>query len=77
MSEPVLKNAVESLIREKRGGKELDFGPRIDPISVYIERELDRLDMHDIEFKNQSAPIEKLDQIFFDALEETWKCKIS
>jgi len=40
VTEPILKKAISTLIKRKREGEELDSGPRIDPISEYIEKEL-------------------------------------
>ena len=40
---PRLRTDVDTLLEAKRGGQELDRGPRIDSISEFLERELERL----------------------------------
>ncbi len=45
LDEPGVKAAVEDLIRRKKGGEELERGPRIPPISSFLQRELDRLSL--------------------------------
>ncbi|HSL85003.1 MAG TPA: nucleotidyltransferase domain-containing protein [Thermoanaerobaculia bacterium] len=43
LEEPGLRRDIEALLRAKRNGQELDRGPRIDSISEFLERELERL----------------------------------
>jgi hypothetical protein len=43
IDDPRLRTDVEALLEAKRGGQELDRGPRIDSISEFLERELERL----------------------------------
>jgi predicted nucleotidyltransferase len=70
--EPALKQAIDELIQAKRDGKELDYGPRIAPISEFIEQELERFENYKIDIDKVSAPIEKLDEFFLQALDEVW-----
>lgn len=72
VEEPVLKKAIDELIRAKRNGEELDYGPRIAPINEYIEKELERFEDYRVEQEKVSPPIEKLDEIFLHALDEVW-----
>jgi predicted nucleotidyltransferase len=43
LDDPGVKAAVEDLIRRKKAGAELTRGPRIPPLSDFLQRELDRL----------------------------------
>ena len=43
LDEGELKTTIEQLVADKKAGKELDKGPRIDIISNYIDKELTRL----------------------------------
>ncbi len=72
VTEPRLYKAINALIQLKRDGEELDFGPRIDSISEYIEKELERFENYQVEYKKVSTPIEKLDELFLSTLSEVW-----
>lgn len=72
VTEPVIKTAIDSLVEAKKEGKELDYGPRIDPISEFIEQELDRLENCDMKFINKSAPVSQLNNLFLEALGKVW-----
>lgn len=71
---PELKSEIERLVAAKRGGEELDRGPRIEVISDYIERELARLE--GIQFGDKyikpARPVEEFNQVFRAALDEIW-----
>lgn len=43
ISDPELKSAVDDLVETKRSGFEGDYGPRIEPISRFVEEQLARL----------------------------------
>ena len=73
ISSPELKNAINELLADKRQGKELDRGPRISPISDFIESELQRLDAKEIKYPKPSSPIEELNVIFREALNTVWQ----
>lgn len=65
-----LKRAIEELLEQKKAGKELDSGPRIDVIREFIERELRRLEA-ELKVGERTKPAsEKLDQFFRSALDE-------
>lgn len=69
-----LKLALDDLLAKKRAGSELDEGPRIEPISRFIEAELAR---HDA--AGPSAPSHppvgpaELDPVLLSALDEAWR----
>lgn len=69
---PDLKLAIDALIQAKRDGEELDYGPRIDPISDFVENELQRFENYEVENKTTLPPVDKLDQLFIEALDEVW-----
>jgi uncharacterized protein len=67
---PDLRHAIEELLEQKKAGRELDSGPRIEVISEFIERELRRLEVElkvDVRAKPES---EKLNEFFRSALDE-------
>ena len=70
--EPELKKAIDTLIQSKRKGEELDFGPRIEPISQFVEQELEHFVNFKIEHEKHIAPIDKLNDLFIEALDEVW-----
>ena len=72
VDDPVLLFEINSLMEKKRGGAELDEGPRIPPISDFIEGELTRFEGMAFDYGNNAAPIEKLNAFFRNALEEIW-----
>lgn len=67
-----LKEAILQLIEEKRGGAELKSGPRIAPISDFIERELARLETMTVQPGQKPGVTDRLNQLFRDALKEVW-----
>ncbi len=71
---PALKREIDNLIRAKRRGEELDRGPRIQPISDFIEAELERLGSEQFEhdYGQPVAPIEELNRVFRTAIEDVW-----
>ena len=72
VTEPGLKDAIETLVQAKRDGEELDYGPRIDVLNEFIEQQLERFKHYEIKYQKQRAPIEKLDELFIRALVEVW-----
>lgn len=75
--EPKLKRAIGSLIAAKRAGQELDRGPRIDPISDFIDHEMERFENRKFNYDKPPDPTEKLDELFVNALAEVWGTGIS
>ncbi|MFN2236965.1 MAG: nucleotidyltransferase domain-containing protein [Anaerolineales bacterium] len=72
VSDPGLKDAIHSLLTAKRAGQELDRGPRIDPISDFIDQEMGRLEGQSFDYDKPADPIEQLDALFRSALAEVW-----
>jgi len=72
VTEPQLKQAIDALITAKRKGAELDYGPRIEVISQFIEKELARFEHLEVEHEKQVAPLKKLNDLFVSALREVW-----
>ena len=74
---PALRQAIDDLVRAKRQGAELDYGPRIEPISAYIEAELKRLahKQFEHEYGKPVVPMHELNRLFRAALEEVWAWK--
>jgi uncharacterized protein len=67
---PELRRAIEELLERKKAGYELDTGPRIEVISEFIERELQRLEA-ELKVDERAKPAsEKLDEFFRSALDE-------
>jgi predicted nucleotidyltransferase len=71
---PELKEGIEKLLESKRGGEELDRGPRVEPISAFIEGEVARLQGRRFgeEHEMIAAPAEEFDELFRWVLEEVW-----
>jgi predicted nucleotidyltransferase len=73
---PELKEAIGALIKAKRRGEELDRGPRIAPISEFIESELARLEEAQFESnrdKSISSSIKDFNVLFRMALDKVWE----
>jgi predicted nucleotidyltransferase len=71
---PKLKEEIGKLIEAKRRGEELDRGPRIAPISEFIEGELARLEnkRFEREYHRPTAPVDEFNGLFRSALDEVW-----
>jgi uncharacterized protein len=68
-----LKKAIDLLLKRKMAGDELNLEPRIDPINLFLNEEIIRLEEYarslSVDVKD---PIERLNQIFRETLEEVW-----
>lgn len=73
IDDPVLKAAIAQLLHDKRAGAELDRGPRIEPISAFIEAEMDRLATLDITPAPKPGTLEELNVFFRSALTTLWE----
>jgi predicted nucleotidyltransferase len=69
--DPELRIEIDRLLAEKRAGAELDRGPRIEVISEFIERELERWETYEIVNHKSSSLTDKLDGLF-SALQKTF-----
>ena len=76
VTEPVLKLEIDRLLAAKRAGTELDRGPRIVPISEFIERELERWEQQEIAHHRGRLSRDKLDDLFRESLAEVWHYSI-
>jgi predicted nucleotidyltransferase len=65
-----VRTAIRDLVAEKRAGRELDRGPRIAPISDFIEAELDRWEDARFTHQREKPPAEHLNVLFREALHE-------
>ena len=74
VGDPALKEEIGRLMEAKRRGEELDRGPRIAPISDFVQSELARLEGKRFEHENGGlvAPAEEFDRLFRLALDEVW-----
>ncbi|MBF0528563.1 MAG: nucleotidyltransferase domain-containing protein [Deltaproteobacteria bacterium] len=72
VTEPDLRMEIDRLLAAKRAGAELDLGPRIEPISRFIEHELERWEKYEIENNKLPAFTDKLDELFRESLAEVW-----
>lgn len=73
VTEPDLRTEIYCLLAAKRAGAELDRGPRIEPISQFIERELKRWETQEIVNHKRLAFTDKLDDLFRASLAEVWQ----
>lgn len=69
---PELVGAIEKLLKEKESGLEGDQSPRIEPISRFIETELERLKDFGAEKKSPPPPVEPYNQAFREILRSAW-----
>ncbi len=67
-----LLGEIDSLIALKSQGDELAIGPRIPEISEFIETEIERLESMRLTQAGSLAPIEEMDKVFRQMLEEAW-----
>lgn len=73
VTEPALRTEIKGLLAAKRAGAELDQGPRIEPISQFIECELGRWETHEIMHHKRPAFTDQLDDLFRASLAEAWQ----
>ncbi len=69
IEDPALRQAIEQLLAEKRQGLETAYGPRIAPISDFIEEELARHASRLQTLTRPQPPLEPLDALFLDMLD--------
>ena len=67
-----LKEAIKELLGCKKGGQELDKGPRIPIISEFVEAELERLGSKKPDGNSFRPDTEKLNELFRWSLEIAW-----
>lgn len=71
IDEPELARSIRELVARKRSGEELDRGPRIPPISRFIESELERLKHIALPAGEIRKGVENLNEVSRWALETT------
>lgn len=76
VDDPVILDAIQELLKRKRASKELDYGPKIAPISDFLDRELNRLEASVFGTRPETAPITELDALFREALAEVWNTEV-
>lgn len=67
-----LRLAIDQLLEEKKKGFESSVGPRIDLISEFIDAELRRLEGIRFEKDTRQRPMEALNQLFLETLNEVF-----
>ena len=72
IDDPVLLGRINALIEAKRDGQELDDGPRIPEISDFLDREIGRLEGQRFEAHIEKMPVDILNRLFRDTLQEVW-----
>ncbi len=72
VDDPQLKAEIDKLLEAKRAGRELDGIPRNPVLDAYIESQIAELEASSGELEVPSAPLEPLDRLFLDALDESW-----
>jgi len=66
-----LREAIDELVEEKKAGVELGRGPRIPVISDFVDEEINRHESPADEIR-MPPPVQKLDELFRDVLDEAW-----
>jgi predicted nucleotidyltransferase len=64
-----VREAIARLLREKRAGEELDYGPRRPVLHDFIEAEFARHAEHHVEHRTQKPGVERLNRFFRHALD--------
>ncbi len=72
LNDSKLRTEIGRLLLAKRAGAELDRGPRIEPISEFIEHELERWVGSDIADHERTVSGYRLDELFREILTEVW-----
>ena len=73
VEDETLRREIDRLLARKRGGEELDRGPRVPVISEFVEREIARLEHARLGKKGAMVPMEKLNDVFRLALHRVWE----
>ena len=75
VTSPGLKVEIDRLVEAKRRGDELDYGPRIESISEFIDSELHRYENHRFSYAKPAAPADRLDKLFIKSIQEVWSSR--
>jgi len=68
-----LRNAISDLVSAKRGGAELERGPRIPAISDFVEKEMARLGQMLPDRVDPALDVHGLNDLFRSTLNEVWQ----
>jgi predicted nucleotidyltransferase len=72
VADPETKAAIVQLLAEKRTGAELKTGPRIEPISRFIETHLKRWSDGQFHYDKSKLPYDLLDNLLRRSVKELW-----
>ncbi len=72
VDDPALKQTIAKLLEIKMSSTEKDVGPRMPVLNDFLETELGRMEAQAFERKIGNCPLEKLNQLYRDALTEVW-----
>ena len=72
VDDPELEQAIERLLEIKMSSTEKDVGPKMPVINNFLEFELARMEAQEFEHKVGNCPLEKLNQLYRNALTEVW-----
>lgn len=72
VADPTLRLAIDRLLAAKEAGTEAQYSPRIEPISQFIELQLERWETRQIASTPVPGMTDALDGFFLDALKGIW-----
>ncbi len=72
LDRPVVRRAIDQLVAQKKNGMELDLGPKISPLSQFIEEEFARHSHTAAERPTEPRPVEPLNELMQLTLREAW-----
>ncbi|GBC61813.1 nucleotidyltransferase domain-containing protein [Desulfonema ishimotonii] len=67
-----IRKHIDDLLERKKSGREVDDGPRIPALNLFIEKELRKLEMKCRDKKTAGPDMMKLDRLFQEAIREVW-----
>ncbi|WP_442952382.1 nucleotidyltransferase domain-containing protein [Paenibacillus sp. UNC451MF] len=68
-----LSEAIQSLLVRKKSGEELDHEPRIEPINVFLEQQIEHFEQSARDTSDSAEnQDQQLDELFRSALKEVW-----
>jgi len=68
-----LRKEISNLIKRKKEGEELAWGPKIPAISNFLAAEIERLESERFDKRKRKPDLEKLNELFRSALKEVWE----
>jgi len=72
VDDPAIRREIAELLRAKRAGDELDFGPKSAALSSFAETEIARLERLEEERLDPAPSDEQVDALFRETLREIW-----